>query len=89
MPRAVLIPHGVGRYNHVQGGSIYFTPSTWSDVVRGDIPTARASLGWERSRLGYPKSDEYGVANGDRRQDCEHASILWSHVPRQTTVGYF
>lgn len=58
-------------------------------MIRGDIKAAWASLGWERSRLGYPTSDEYAVANGDRRQDFQHGYILWNHVTRQTTVGYF
>jgi M6 family metalloprotease-like protein len=51
-------PDGIGRYNHFQGGSIYWTPSTGAHEVRGLICERWASLGWERSFLGYPLTDE-------------------------------
>ncbi|WP_436786727.1 arylsulfotransferase family protein [Yinghuangia sp. YIM S10712] len=82
-------PDGVGRFNHFQGGSIYWTPSTWSHVVRGDIKATWASLGWELGRLGYPTTDEYRLANGNQRQDFQHGSIVWDHLTRKTTVSYF
>ncbi|MGH3434922.1 MAG: hypothetical protein ACRDRN_00480 [Sciscionella sp.] len=60
-------PDGIGRYNHFTGGdgaSIYWTPSTGAWSVHGAIRDKWASMGWETSRLGYPTSDEYGVAGG-------------------------
>ena len=52
-------PDGIGRYNHFQGGSIYWTPSTWAHEVHGLIRDRWASLGWERNpQLGYPITDE-------------------------------
>jgi uncharacterized protein with LGFP repeats len=69
-------PDGVGRYNHFQGGSIYWSPSTGAWEVHGNIRNTWSSLGWERSRLGYPVSNEYGVPGG-RRNDFQHGSITW------------
>jgi hypothetical protein len=50
-------PDGVGRFNHFQGGSIYWTPTTGPMVVRGPIRDMWASQGWERSPFGYPIAD--------------------------------
>src|SRR4051812_7882402 len=49
---------GVGRFNHFQGGSIYWTPQTGAHEIHGPIRDKWASMGWERSLLGYPVSDE-------------------------------
>jgi hypothetical protein len=54
-------PDGVGRFNHFQGGSIYWTPNTGAFEVHGAIRDRWAELGWERSYLGYPTSDLRGV----------------------------
>jgi uncharacterized protein with LGFP repeats len=56
----------VGRYNHFQRGSIYWTPSTGAHNVNGEIRKRWAALGWERSYLRYPISDEYTIPNGWR-----------------------
>jgi hypothetical protein len=52
-------PDGIGRYNHFTSGrSIYWTPSTGAHPIYGSIRAKWASLGWERSRLGYPVCPE-------------------------------
>ena len=52
-------PDGVGRFNHFQGGSIYWTPGTSAHEVHGLIRGLWSSLGWETNpQLGYPVSDE-------------------------------
>jgi hypothetical protein len=51
-------PDSIGRYNHFQGGSIYWTPETGAHEVHGLIREKWAALGWERSILGYPVTDE-------------------------------
>lgn len=52
-------PDGIGRFNHFQAGSIYWTPATGAHEVHGLIRTFWAAGGWERnSALGYPISDE-------------------------------
>lgn len=72
-------PDGVGRYNHFQGGSIYWSPSTGAHEVHGAIRSHWASLGWERSALGYPTSDELVVFGGTARiSHFQHGSIYWS-----------
>ncbi|MFY0573874.1 LGFP repeat-containing protein [Cystobacter fuscus] len=57
-------PDTVGRYNHFQNGSIYWTPTTGAHEVRGLIRDKWSSLGWEKSPVGYPVSDEYAVTGG-------------------------
>jgi uncharacterized protein with LGFP repeats len=69
-------PDGVGRFNHFQNGSIYWTPKTGALSVHGDIRAKWASLGWERSSLGYPISDEHDEAGG-RGSEFQHGRILW------------
>jgi hypothetical protein len=55
---------GVGAYNHFQGGSIFWSPATGAHEVHGVLRARWAQLGWERSPLGYPISDEYAVNGG-------------------------
>jgi LGFP repeat len=72
-------PDGMGRYNHFQGGSIYWTPTTGAHEVHGDIRRRWADLGWETSFVGYPITDETGVLNGPGRyNDFQQGSIYWN-----------
>jgi hypothetical protein len=63
-------PDGIGRFNHFDNGSIYWTnhtgPMTVSRDVAGSFSQGSgpirdiwAVLGWERGFLGYPITDEY------------------------------
>ncbi|HWE90577.1 MAG TPA: choice-of-anchor D domain-containing protein [Pseudonocardiaceae bacterium] len=71
-------PDGNGRYNHFSlGGSIYWTRGTGAQAVYGAIRSLWASMGWERSYLGYPTSDEYGITGG-RRNNFQHGLITYS-----------
>jgi hypothetical protein len=70
-------PDGVGRFNHFQGGSIYWHPETGAHEVHGDIRTCWAGLGWERGGLGFPVSDERNAAGGGRSSDFQRGSIRW------------
>jgi uncharacterized protein with LGFP repeats len=70
-------PDGVGRYNHFEGGSVYWTPTTSAREVHGAIRDEWARLGWERSELGYPVSDE-GDMPGGRVSFFEHGKIEWT-----------
>ncbi|MCF2532538.1 PQQ-dependent sugar dehydrogenase [Yinghuangia soli] len=79
-------PDGVGRYNHFEYGSIYWTPATWSHEVHGSIRARWAELGWERSYLKYPVSDEYSIPGG-RRSDFQGGSIRWNASTGTTTAG--
>ncbi|NAZ82788.1 SpoIID/LytB domain-containing protein [Kineococcus sp. R8] len=53
-------PNGRGYFTHFQGGSIYFSPATGAQEVRGGIRDAWAAQGWENGALGFP-------VTGDRR----------------------
>ncbi len=69
-------PDGIGRYNHFQFGSIYWTPATGAKVVHGDIRNKWAQLGWERSSLGYPIDEEQ--ADGVyRTQTFQGGRLRW------------
>jgi uncharacterized protein with LGFP repeats len=70
-------PDGVGRFNHFQGGSIYWTPKTGAHEVHGQIRNKWQSLRWERGPLGYPISDEF-QAGAFRRSNFQHGFIRWS-----------
>jgi hypothetical protein len=52
-------PDGVGRFNHFERGSIYWTPSTGPMAVRGEVRDAWAAQGWELGGLGYPVADHH------------------------------
>ncbi|GAA4746055.1 hypothetical protein GCM10023328_30270 [Modestobacter marinus] len=77
-------PDGVGRFNHFEGGSIYWTPGTGAQQVEGSIRARWAALGWERSYLGYPTSDEYTIPGG-RRSDFQGGSITWDAATGRLT----
>lgn len=71
-------PDGIGRFNHFQGGSIYWTLGTGAhDEVHGAIRDKWASMGFERSFLRYPTSDEED-APGGRISHFEGGSITWT-----------
>ena len=54
----LLTPDLVGRFNHFQGGSIYWSAATGAHEVHGAIRTKWQALGWEAGLLGYPLTDE-------------------------------
>lgn len=55
-------PDGVGRYTHFsKNASIYWSSGTGAWEVHGAIRDKWAGLGWEKSSLGYPVSDEFSV----------------------------
>lgn len=75
----------VGQYNHFQWGSIYWHPNIGAYEVHGAIHDKWASLGWEKSTLGYPVSDETSTPDGiGRYNNFEHGSIYWHPDP---TIG--
>jgi len=53
-------PDTIGRYNHFEGGSIYYHPLTGAHTVLTPLRDEWARLGWERGRLGYPLTDTSG-----------------------------
>jgi hypothetical protein len=80
-------PDRVGRYNHFQGGSIYWTPAIGACEVHGLIREKWAALGWEQGALGYPTSDETDEPDGSGRYSTfEHGSLHWNRSTNQVTV---
>jgi LGFP repeat len=75
-------PDGQGRFNHFSGnGSIYWHPSTGPMSVRGAIRHTWATLGWERSLLGYPTSDEMHINSSPNQwySDFQNGVIFWEN----------
>ncbi len=79
------VPHATGRYSVFEKGSIYWTPALGAHEVHGKIRDAWAESGWEVGDLGYPTSDEYGVAVG-RRSDFQNGSITFSANSGLSTI---
>jgi hypothetical protein len=71
-------PDGAGRYNHFEGGSIYWTPQTGAHEVHGLIRDKWAALGWEQSFLGYPVSDELDDGSGERISIFQWGYLEWA-----------
>lgn len=75
-------PDGVGRFNHFEGGSIYWKPSISAHEVHGLIQQYWAHHGWERNPdLGYPISDETPTYAGgkSRFSDFENGVVYWDY----------
>ena len=71
-------PDNVGHYQHYKNGSIYWSPSTGAHEVHGLIRAKWARLGWEKSALGYPTSDETDSPSGHGRYNTfQSGAILW------------
>ncbi|WP_345712531.1 N-acetylmuramoyl-L-alanine amidase, partial [Kineococcus glutinatus] len=68
-----------GAYSHFQGGSIYWSPRTGAHVVRGAIRDKWTSLGWERSFLGFPVTDEVVLPKGAFTH-FQGGSVYWSRT---------
>jgi uncharacterized protein with LGFP repeats len=83
-------PAAGGRYNHFSrpgGASIYWSPGSGAHAIYGAIRGTWAALGWERGRLGYPITNEYGIPSG-RQNDFQHGWITWQRSNGVIRVGY-
>ena len=70
-------PDGRGRFNHFEGGSIYWRDDIGAHEVHGAIRELWAQMGWEVGRLGNPLSDERG--SGDKRASTfQGGTITWT-----------
>ena len=85
-----ICPDGIGRYRHYEGGSIYHNPiSTYGPaVIHGDIRAKWASLGYEKSFLGYPISDEMDTPDGGRYSIFDRGYIAWTPQKGARVIGY-
>ena len=79
-------PDQAGRFNHFRAlqlpgtpdCSIYWSPASAVYEVYGAIRAKWASLGWERSVLGYPIESEHDQAGGGRTQRFQNGVITWT-----------
>jgi hypothetical protein len=75
-------PDGIGHFNHFNhpdGASIYWTPTTGAHEIQGSIRNKWASLGWETGP-GYPTTDETTTTDGTGKYNdfTNNASIYWT-----------
>lgn len=72
-------PDKVGRYNHFNKNtaSIYWSPSTGAQGIWGDIRKKWAALGYERSYLGYPVTDEVDFPEKGKANGFQGGDIYW------------
>ena len=74
-------PDGVGRFNHFERGSIYWTPATGACEIHGPIRDAWERQGRETGPLGYPVSDVTPAADKTGVFSAfQHGTIRWSPV---------
>src|SRR5262249_22703815 len=74
-----VAPGVLVHYRHFERGSIYGTAGTGAHEVHGAIGGKWSSLGWERSFLGYPLTDETPPPDGiGRYTHFQGGSIYWT-----------
>ena len=70
-----------GCLQRFQKGYIYFHPEVGARLVKGMIRYRWGEMGWEKSRFGYPRTDEFcGLRDGGCGQHFQYrnGSIYWS-----------
>jgi len=72
-------PNKNGAGQHFEGGSIYWSPSTGAHEVHGAIKDKWASLGWENSFLGFPKTNETQTPDGFGRFNFFEGGAIYYH----------
>jgi uncharacterized protein with LGFP repeats len=68
---------GEGRFNHFTGGSIYWRLDIGAHEIHGPIRDLWAQLGWQDSRLGYPRSDVWN-GPGQSASTFQGGTITWT-----------
>ena len=80
-------PDTIGRFNHFQNSSIYWTEETGAHEVHGAIRAKWAKLGWEQSYLGYPISSEKDTPDGRGRMNSfQKGRIEWDKATGRIDV---
>lgn len=72
---------GRGYFQHFEKGSVFWTDQFGAHEVHGAIRDKYASMGWQKSYLGYPTTDELKTTRGGtetRYSDFEHGVIDWT-----------
>ncbi len=66
-----------GRFNHFEGGSIYWTPDLGAHEVHGAIHARYQAMNFENSELRFPVSDELAMPGG-RVSRFQRGVITWT-----------
>ncbi|MCX4096633.1 alpha/beta hydrolase-fold protein [Nocardia sp. alder85J] len=75
----VALPDGVGRMQAFRGGTVYWSPRTGAQAVRGAILEAWGREGYERGPAGYPTGPEARTPTRDGVvQGFENGPIFFS-----------
>ncbi|MFB7877276.1 alpha/beta hydrolase-fold protein [Nocardia sp. NPDC056064] len=75
----VGLPDGRGRMQTFEGGSIYWTPETGAQVMRGAFLEEWGKQGYERGPAGYPVAAEAATPSRDGAvQAFEHGPMFYS-----------
>jgi hypothetical protein len=84
-----VCPDGVGHYRHYAGASIYWSPQTGARLIYGLIRAKWDALGWEKSPLGYPTTDESNAGSGQGRfNNFQHGTIIWKSRSTEAFAVY-
>lgn len=68
-----------GCFQRFQEGSIYWSPASGANWIRGAIRTEWGRRGWENGYLGYPLSGEIcGLNGGGCYQQMQGGALYWS-----------
>ena len=73
----IYTPGGEGKFNHFQRGSVYWSPSTGAHKVLGEIRNYWGKHGWEKSRFGFPVSEERHLNDGAVQQEFQGHALQW------------
>ena len=79
-------PDGIGRFNHFQGGSVYWTPGTGAHAVHEDVREAWSAQRWELGTLGYPLSDTSNVGSAGMSNLFQGGRVDWTRTGGAKTV---
>ena len=81
-------PNGNGAFRRFERGSIFWSAATGAHEVRNAIHERWAALGYERSALGFPTTDENLTAGTvGAYNHFERGSIYWSPATGAHEVG--
>lgn len=81
-------PDGRGKYWHFKNGSVYWSPETGAKGVFGLIRQRWAQLGWEKSYLGYPMTDEMDTYDTAAKvSKFQGGQLTWRPWTNKVTEG--
>jgi uncharacterized protein YkwD len=86
MAREIGPLRGGGYAQTFAGGSIYWSPATGAQVVRGALRDRWAATGFENSWLGYPTGVEFPVRDGFA-QRFQGGVVYWSPATGAQALG--